>query len=250
MRQPFFLALLGIAAAIWIWQYRAWRLPEVPASTIEQIAAFEDAMVFSQVKDATHAIDKPVFESVYDADQYLDADGWGLDVEMFGTHRFYPYQVLSQHGVVNDVFYNKPILIAFSPLCFSGHVFLRGEQDVTEGFGVSGRVWNNQSVLYDRETDSLWLPISGRAVVGKRAVEDMTRYPSRPMTWKEWRGAFPQGAVLSARTGFDLDYTQDPYRDYYTNHEIRFPILHMDTSRSAKEMVTDGDVTAFSMCSP
>lgn len=88
---------------------------------------------------------------------------------------------------------------------------LDGDRKLT--FGVSGKLWKNVLVMYDRETGSLWSHLTGEAVVGPLAGRRLKTYPAAMMTWAEWRSLRPGTLVLEKpawRRG-----TRDPYEDYY-----------------------------------
>ncbi|HLD20684.1 MAG TPA: DUF3179 domain-containing (seleno)protein, partial [Patescibacteria group bacterium] len=103
--------------------------------------------------------------------------------------------------------------------------------------------------LYDRTTESLWSQLRGEAIEGTLAGAKLTRYPSEVMTWAMFKTEYSSGQVLSRETGFDRDYTQDPYDGYYETTAIWFPLDHEDVRLSPKSLVfgveRDGTAMAF-----
>jgi len=188
-------------------------------------------------KDGIPSIDNPKFESVVSADQYLKDDGFGLAIEVAGQHRFYPYQILVWHEIVNDHFNGKPLLVTYCPLCFTGIVFEPTVNGETVEFGTSGKLWNNNLLMYDRKTDSLWSQALGEAVVGKLTGTELIHYPALTTSWKAWKDVHPDGEVLSRNTGALRDYTRDPYGNYYTNSSILFPLSNIDGRLGIKENI-------------
>jgi hypothetical protein len=69
-----------------------------------------------------------------------------------------------------------------------------GEQTLT--LGVSGNLWKDVLVLYDRETDSLWTQLSGKAIDGPLAGKGLQEIPSEMSTWAEWKARHPNTVVL------------------------------------------------------
>jgi hypothetical protein len=68
--------------------------------------------------------------------------------------------------------------------------------------------------MYDRQTKSLWPQIEGRAVVGSLVGERLNVLPASMVSWEDWRGAHPDGQVLSRDTGFSRPYGENPYVGY------------------------------------
>lgn len=63
-------------------------------------------------------------------------------------------------------------------------------------FGVSGDLWNDALVMYDRETDSRWASVIGKAIVGQLKGQVLTVYPATHTTWRAWQAAYPRTRVL------------------------------------------------------
>lgn len=189
-------------------------------------------------KDGIPSIDTPKFENKANADQYLSDDGFGLLVEVKGTARFYPYQILVWHEIVNDTIEGVPLLVTYCPLCFTGIVFERTIDKQPVEFGTSGKLWNSNLLMYDRKTDSLWSQALGESVVGEKTGEKLVHYPSLTMSWADVKNTFAEVEVLSRSTGAVRDYTQDPYGSYYTNNSaLFFPVANTDTRLPSKELI-------------
>jgi hypothetical protein len=195
-------------------------------------------------KDDIPAIDEPQYETVTAADLYLNDAGYGLFVEVGSLTRFYPFQILVWHQVVNDVLNGRSLLITFSPLTYSPAVY-----ETSQSFGVSGKVWNSNGLLYDYESQSLWSQMLGLAIEGERTGATLDRYPAQVMTWNTFKTDYSNGQVLSRKTGYDRDYTQDPYEGYEDSNELWFALSHEDGRLMAKSLVyglqTDEMIMAF-----
>jgi hypothetical protein len=211
-----------------------------------------DEIIISNPSDTgIPSIDQPVYESVYVADQYLDNSGLGLLVEVSGKYRFYPFQILVWHEAVNETFNGKSLLVTYSPLTASGNVFERMFGDEAVPFRASGKIWNNNTLLLDSQSESLWSQILGEALVGELTGSTLNPYPSLTVSWSTFKTHYPSGEVLSRKTNFDRDYTQDPYEQdhYYESSTILFPLSNEDDRLQAKTLVfgyyEDSDQTAY-----
>lgn len=119
-----------------------------------------------------------------------------------------------------------------------------GRQVLT--FGVSGMLFRDGLVMYDRETDTLWTHVDGRAIKGRLQGQVLEIVPSIHATWKEWRTLYPESLVLKKRgeirSAYD-DYNRNPRQMGILGRRLR------DRRLPAKERVIgvrSGDgATAF-----
>ncbi|MCR4312449.1 MAG: DUF3179 domain-containing protein, partial [Candidatus Uhrbacteria bacterium] len=249
-----------IAVAVLFWGYDAWKQyrltnqgwPELDGGLYAEAMVVDDvsylipgdqAYETGVAKDGIPAINDPKYISVNAADNVIADDLYGIDVEVNGEHRYYPYQIMNWHEVVNDTFGDKDLLVTYCTLCGVPKVYERQLDGVTQEFGVSGKVYNNNTLLYDKATDSLWLQATGQAVVGSSVGKSLSVYPSAmPMRWGDWKAAYPNGDVLSTETGFVRDYTRHPYGSYEKSPAIYFPMNFVGTSFGNKWIVSLVDV--------
>lgn len=240
------ILLVGFVVSIVFFQYQFYRTPikskpdkNISESNQEATSEFfQKSSVYGGVlKDGIPAIDKPKFESVNDSDSYLNDDGYGIAISQKGSWRFYPYQILVWHHIVNDQMGGVPLLISFNPLAFVGEVFVRTINGTVYQFGLSDRVYNNSLLLYDHSSQSLWDPILHQAIIGEMSGTQLMPYSSIVMTWKEFKIAHPSAQVFSRETGFERDYTFNPYAEYESDFRVLFPLTYLDDRLAAKDLV-------------
>ncbi len=172
-------------------------------------------------EDAIPAITDPVFGADWSGvDATLADDERVVGVEAGGSARAYPLGILNWHEVVNDEF-GGPLLVTYCPLCGSGVTAERRVDGEVTTFGVSGLLWNNDLVMYDETTGSLWSQVLGKAVQGPRTGEALTLRPSTITTWSAWRADHPGTQVLLPPPASDTvtgeerrDYDANPYDGY------------------------------------
>jgi len=116
-------------------------------------------------------------------------------------------------------------------------------------FGVSGRLYKSNVVLYDHQTESLWSQLMEKAVAGSLAGKALNKIESTRTSWKDWKRRHPQTLVLSTNTGYARDYSQDPYEGYYRLGTLWFPVGEVRKDLPVKEMVLgvelDGKAKAY-----
>lgn len=102
-------------------------------------------------------------------------------------------------------------------------------------FGVSGKLLRNALVMYDRQTDSLWAQLLGRAVDGPLSGTELEYIPARLTTWEEWKRSQPDTQALVK--GYQGVF--DPYSSYYRSPSsgVRGRTVQ-DGRLQAKEFVT------------
>lgn len=104
-------------------------------------------------------------------------------------------------------------------------------------FGVSGRLYKSNVLLYDHQTESLWSQLLETAVSGALVGKQLRKLPSSRTAWKTWRKRHPDTLVLSTETGYSRDYSRDPYAGYYRVGTIWFPVGEVRKDLSPKERV-------------
>ncbi|UIO99198.1 DUF3179 domain-containing protein [Halobaculum sp. CBA1158] len=122
----------------------------------------------------------------------------------------YPQHVLVWHEITNDVLDGTPVAVTYCPLTGTAMGFERG----TTTFGVSGRLVNNNLVMYDRATDSRWPQVLATAVDGSMEGDQLREFRLVWTTWDRWRAAHPDTLVMTEDTGYAKRYGSDPYGNY------------------------------------
>ena len=192
-------------------------------------------------KDGIPSIDNPQFWTVAQADSFLDGNDIGLGLEYKGESRFYPFQILVWHEIVNDTVAGDPLLVTYCPLCLTGIVFESRVGGVPQEFGVSGRLWQSNLLMYNRasnpDNESLWSQVLGEAVLGSNTGEKLKIITSDIIQWNDWKKIHPNTKVLSTDTGTSRNYSQDPYGDYYTSQSVSFGASFNDQRLHPKALV-------------
>jgi hypothetical protein len=101
-------------------------------------------------------------------------------------------------------------------------VYARKVKGETYTYGVSGLLYRSNVLMYDHQTESLWLQVKRRAVTGPMTGTKLTTLPSSITTWSKWRRKHPDTTVLSFNTGHNRDYSRDPYESYYRQRRGMF----------------------------
>lgn len=202
-------------------------------------------------RDAIPPIDEPTFESVSEADEWLEDDEPGLLVDVEDTTRYYPIRILHRHEIVNDQFGDTPVAVTYCPLCNTGIAFERRVDGDVLRMGVSGLLRNSDLVMWDDATQSLWQQITGEAIVGELTGTRLEPLSSAIVRWADFRDTNPESDVLGRDQGFGIAYGQNPYVGYSSRNapiggfftaelDDRFPALERVVA-----VTVDDDTTGY-----
>ncbi len=223
-------------------------------SEAPELTRFEEAVVSGGPgKDGIPSIDEPRFVSAGEMDDLLEPEDRVFVLDHGGELRVYPQKVLVWHEIANDVVAGENLSVTYCPLTGSTVAFkgrAPGGEPLT--FGTTGKLVNSNLLMYDRQTESEWPQILGRAISGDMRETSLEEIPLVWITWKLWkeRGS-TEAPVLSTETGFTRSYGQDPYgsysdigrdpasdrQNYYYSPEISFPVLAKSKRLAPKEVV-------------
>ncbi len=204
---------------------------------IKHIVPLDQIVSGGPPPDGIPPIDNPKFLSVVDGSKFLKDSDLVVGLTINGEIRAYPLLILVWHEIVNDNVGGVPVAVTYCPLCFTAQVFNRTIDGHTVEFGTSGKLYNNNLVMYDKLSGSLWSQALGEGIVGTHAGESLKRIPFDLAYWKDWKQLYPNSMVLSTNTGFTRPYGADPYGDYYTSDQLFFPISNVDKRLGLKEMI-------------
>ena len=165
-------------------------------------------------RDGIPPLDDPQFESISDADTWLEDVQPMVALEINDEARGYPLAILTWHEIANDTLGGVPVSVTFCPLCNSAVAFDRRIGNDTLTFGVSGNLRHSDLVMWDRQTESWWQQLTGEGIVGVYAGYQLDFVPAQIVSWGDFKTAFPEADVLSRETGYQRNYGRNPYAGY------------------------------------
>ena len=193
-------------------------------------------------KDQIPAINNPKFISIEEGNKFLADSDLVLGLSIDGDSRAYPHKILNFHEIVNDRFGDRAVAVTFCPLCFTGIAFdpiINGE---AVEFGVSGKLYNSDLVMYDRKTETYWSQITGEGIRGELAGQVLTQIPVDTIEWGDWKKVHPDTTVLSKDTGFFRNYASNPYPGYDRSSGLFFRVDNQDDGRLFSKAIVYGVV--------
>lgn len=202
--------------------------PEVPLTEIFQAGPGKDGIPSLEIPRFTNA----------ERTDFLRDDDLVIGVVHNGIAKAYPVRIMNYHEVINDQFGDEQLVVTYSPLTASAAAFSANIDGKVHTFGVSGLLYNNNLLLYDWETESLWSQIKAQAVTGKGSGKPLENVVASTSTWSSWKAQHPETKVLSPRTGYKRNYTIDPYGMFGPeSRRLMFPVARRDKKLPLKEQV-------------
>ena len=190
-------------------------------------------------KDGIPSIDVPNFAAAENASSILTDDLLVIGIKVGNVTRAYPHFILDWHEIVNDDINGVSAAITLCPLTGTSIAWDRMiDEDTKTTFGVSGKLYNNNLIPYDRATNSNWSQVGLQCINGSLMRQRPTLVTILETTWGVWKTMFPRTKVLTTNTGFARNYGVYPYGDYRTNNGyLLFPLTNEDNRIPTKERV-------------
>jgi len=242
-KASYFLLFTLILSLLYFWVIRSSEYGFINTGKFENFKTdlsktsikLDDLLEAGASKDSIPALTNPKFT---DIDHFnMGDDVAGVLVSFYGEERFYPYNILVWHEVINDSIGNIDFAVTFCPLCRSAIVFDRKVHGQTLDFGVSGFLYQSNLLMYDKKTESFWSQAGLESLVGYYVGTKLKVLPMQMMTFGQVKQKHPQAKVLSMDTGYDRQYDFYPYGDYQESDDILFPISVSNKQFKPKEVM-------------
>jgi len=165
-------------------------------------------------REAFPALLDPQFITVNEADEFWADSSRFLIGHIGDDVKAYSVKDLTHHEIINDTLGGRPIMAAYCVLADLGAIYERNYGDKTLTFALSGytyfddTVWNGLDgfVFWDRETESLWWPLIGKAISGPLKnvkLLEMDHANWEDTDWKNIKEKYPNAQILKSGQNFE-----------------------------------------------
>ena len=193
--------------------------------------------------DAIPAIDNPKYieadsKNSIEGNVYVKQNELVVGIEVDGRRIAFPHKILDVHEIVNDEFSGQPLSITYCPFTGTAKIWDRKLDGEVLNFGVSGLLYNNNLMPFDRKTESFWTQLDAWCVFGPKKGKQLKQLRYVETTWKNWldmNGG--KSILLSDDTGIDRNYDEFPYGNYRESNLITYPGTTIDNRLHPKERV-------------
>lgn len=148
----------------------------------------------------------------------------GIGIEQNGVAKFYPFNILVWHSILNDCINNTPVLITFCPICQIGIVYNRQVGDSVLDFTMGKEIWLESLLAIDNQTKSKWSLVLGESIEGTYEGLVLQKYPSTTTSLQQWVAIHPDTLILSENTGFAIPYSADYSLDKFNRSDPIFDV--------------------------
>ncbi len=201
-----------------------------------------DNLFWGSSWNAIPAIDNPEY-LVFKQRDFLDGFFLGskdlvIGTSINGAARAYPHAILNYHEIVNDQLGGEDITVAWCPLAGTSTIWDAETQQGLTTFGVAGLLHNNNLILYDRASESVWSQVYGKCIHGPARGETVAHFPMIETSWETWQKIVNEPEILAEPTGINFDYSVDEFAWYKSvDDEIYYGVDFLDPRVRAKERV-------------
>lgn len=172
---------------------------------------------------------------------YLEDDNIVFGIAVNGDVRAYPKRILAWHEMFVDTVGGVPVTGVYCTLCGTVILYESTTADgVQHDFGTSGFLYRSNKLMYDKATNSLWVTLLGKPVIGPLAETDATLKHRSVVTttWGEWKRRHPETQVLSLDTGHRRNYGEGvAYQEYFATDDLMFNVPDLDERLKNKDEI-------------
>jgi len=179
-------------------------------------------------KDGIRRIDNPCF---LNASIKCKDETEVLAIVHKGKAFAFPINTMIYHEIINFKVGKDNVSMTYCPLSgtsrgFKGHIF-----------GITGKLYNLNLVMYDTKTNSEIPQILGKAFNGKLKGKDIQTIQVYHTRWWHWKKLYPRSKILSLSQQKFKQHKFDIYRWYDFIARFWYPIKSKSLRFRSKEMM-------------
>ncbi len=193
--------------------------------------------------DAIPAINDPKYmeansKNSIEGQLYVRDDDLVVGIQVGNERIAYPHKILDVHEIINDQIESQHLSITYCPFTGTAKIWDRELEGEIYDFGVSGLLYNNNLMPFDRKTESFWTQLDAWCVFGPNKGKRLRQLRYVETTWKNWLDMNDGvSTLLSDDTGIIRDYDEFPYGNYRESNLITYPGTTVDQRLHPKERV-------------
>ena len=197
--------------------------------------------IYKNAHDKIVAIDSPIYKNKSEVS--IAATEEVFVVRDSNIIKIYPLPILWAHEIVND----KDYSVTFCPLTGTGVSFNNKINNQSTSFGVSGNLYNQNLIPYDRQTKSYWSQMTLQSIKGTMKECFLQSKNIFRTSYSTAIEAFPNANVLFGTTLLNLcDSLCNPNNTQtlaYTNSNSSFSIIEENTALLFKNYLFNNDIS-------
>lgn len=164
---------------------------------VRKITVFAQNRPFGEPLEFDMQIDSALdkLEFVNPDDVFLDSTDLVIGLLLEESQVAIPLTYMSAFEVANFSTNSNSFLVTWCPIVGSARIFEGGVANKKQGFDFGRGLYNNNLLVVDRNTETVWNQLSGQAIHGELQGDYLTPLPSIQCTWSFWRNKYPSTKV-------------------------------------------------------
>ena len=150
-------------------------------------------------------------------DIQMKEDDLILGITHAGNAFAIPIKYLSGFEVANISIDSMEILISWCPLVGTGRIFNISQSNSLKRFDFGRGLINNNLILIDRKSKSVWNQLSGKCIQGDKEGQTLSPLSSIQCTWKFWQRKYPKTNLFINPDTSGAVFPALIMKDYYYN---------------------------------
>ncbi len=208
----------------------------VPYDPGRWLVDVEDVFDGGPGKDGIPALVNPPAVLV-DSIDFLKKSDMVIGFRVDNEYIAYPQAILDWHEIINDQLGNAQYAVIYCPLTGTTAIWNRVLNGASTTFGVSGLLYQNNIIPYDRASNSNWSQMLQQCINGPLIEKIPESLPFIECSWETWKKMYPDSKVTGRNTGITRPYGNYPYGDYKVNDKVYFPLEIENTAYERKERI-------------
>ncbi len=147
----------------------------------------------------------------------IDSNELVLGIAFEDTQLAVPLTYLSGFEVANLFVDSNNYLLTWCPLVGSARIFEGNINGDKSGFDFGRALWDNNLLIVDRKTNTVWNQLSCKAIYGELEGERLTPLPSIQSTWAFWKSKYPDTKLLINNDTSEAVFPGLVYQKQYYN---------------------------------
>lgn len=162
-----------------------------------------------------------------------------------------PLLYLEGFEVANLTLNGEHYLVTWCGLVGSAQLFEGTISGDTQGFDFGRALMNNNLLMVDRKTGSVWNQLSNKAIHGDLKETRLNLRPTLQTTWRFWKGKYPNTKVLINKDTTGAAFPSLVFaRPYYTSWQPEDGNFHMTQDHQLENLGLGIEMGATSIYFP
>ncbi|MEL6254977.1 MAG: DUF3179 domain-containing (seleno)protein [Bacteroidota bacterium] len=189
------------------------------ASKLESIKVFAQAQPGGEHFEFDMPIDKGLdhLEVTEQQEVDIDSEELVLGVSFDNNHYAIPIRYLAGFEVANLRLNKDNYLLTWCPLVGSARIFEGELKGDNSGFDFGRGLIENNLLIVDRKTNSVWNQLSCKSVKGELEGERLAPMVSLQSTWEFWKNKYPDTHVIFNQDTSEAVFPESVFNKPYYN---------------------------------